>query len=154
MNKLLLFPLTIMLFATIFQFGYASQMAVGGTTQDYSDQTVVMDDSGSWSNVTVQIPGAESQDFDIWGSGGVMIIIFAAIAVALVAGINVLGSGLSDQAQSVLFDSVFWLGMYGVLSLSCYAMITTNAIFTVFWIMITLMYSVGFMMDAGGASDA
>lgn len=154
MNKLLLFPLTVMLFATIFTFGYSAIAAVGGLDQDLSDQSVIIDESGTWKNATVEIPGAESQQFDIWGSGGVMVIIIAAIAVALVGGINVVGTGLSDQAQSVLFDSVFWLGLYGVLSVSCYAMISSSQIFVVAWILLTLMYGVGFMMDAGGASDA
>jgi hypothetical protein len=84
-----------------------------------------------------------------------MIILIGALAVAGIAGIRFLGSGVSDLTQQLIFQSVIYLGIWGIFSVFAWDVIgnmgTTG---TFIWLILTLMLVVGFASEVtGGASS-
>lgn len=156
LNKLLVFPLAFMFIITIFSLVY-----VGGTyssdTNNYSEQTgieVPKEGSGS-TNATVKIPQAKQQTFDISTAQGIMLILTVAVAVGIIAGIKILGSGLSDISQSMIFTGLLFGGLWACLSIVSATFLFDTIITLMLWSIITIMYIIGMGIHlSGSGSDA
>jgi hypothetical protein len=135
MNKLMIIPLAFMLILTIISVAYT------GVTL-----------TNSINNTT--IPGAEPQSFDIWGLQGALIILIAAVAVGTVAGINILGSGLSDTSQRMIFNSVLYIGLWAVLTVVTSTLVFgSGIIFLMLYIVMTIMFVIGFAGETNSSGD-
>ena len=104
-------------------------------------------------DVTVDIPEADTQEFDIWEGTYTIAIIIAAIAVGVLAGIRVFDTGLSDQAQKLLFNSILFMSLWACLSAVAYDYLFQNAYTVMLWILITTIYTVGLGLHMTGADE-
>lgn len=140
MNKLLIFPLAFMLLLTIFSMVYAGAVYSPDSTPDYSTIDGI---EINGSPTSVEIPEAGSYTFDIWDTTGFLLILTAAIAIGILAGINFLGSGLSETSQKMLFDSVLFGGVWGCLSIVSSDFMFSIAYTALLWLCLTLIYIIG-----------
>ena len=149
MNKLLLFPLAFMFIITIF-----SSISLGetylGSSGNYSstDEITVGNESGS-----VDIPGAGEHEFDIWDSLGVIVILNVAIVIGIVAGIHILGSGITNFSQSLIFNAILFLGLWACLSVTSGMYFFTDTIAMLLWIGLTMTYVIGLSLHLNKAGD-
>ena len=140
-----------MLILTMFSAVYAGQQYIG-TVDDYSDpgnRTVDSDTSGD-----TEIPGAEEQDFNIWAAGGALVILVAAMAVGIVSGITIIGTGLSDPSQKILFNAIMFLGLWACLTVIAYQYMFATLVVTFLWLTLTTIYAIGVgihVTDAGSS---
>lgn len=146
MNKLLMFPLGLMFLITIFMY-IDTSLAPTGSSENYSDSSGINIDD---ENRSIIIPGAESQEFDIWGSSGIIVIVIAAIAIGVVSGITVLGSGLSDEAQKMIVNSVLFLGLWACLSVVSSSVMFENMVTIILWFSITMIFMLGLSIQITG----
>lgn len=148
MNKMMIFPLGFMLILTLFSALYSSGSYIG-SSEDYSNVTGISVDD---ANRTVQIPNAGSKTFNIWtsGLGYAMVILYAAIATGTIAGIKFLGSGLSDLSQSIIFNSILFLGLWAVLSVASSHYMFDSSVTIFIWVGMTTVYIVGMGIHING----
>lgn len=147
MNKILMFPLAIMLLLTIFSVLY--------TGEEYITDTIDMSEIDSMQLNGTDTGGAdltvgESQEFDMWGLEGALLILIIAIAIGTVAGIKVLGSGLSDESVHILFSSTVFLGLWGVLSIVSIDFMFSVIYTVMLWLVLTIMYVIGVTISING----
>jgi hypothetical protein len=139
MNKLLIFPMGFMFVLTLFSLLY-----VGGTytadSQNYSSQQGFQTDNKTGY---VTIPTAKQQTFNISTATGIMLILTIAIAIGIVAGIKVLGSGLSDPSQSMIFNGILFGGLWACLSIVSSQFLFDTMPATMLWMTLTIVYIIG-----------
>ncbi len=120
-----------------------------GTSDNYSDSSgITIDDA----NRTITLPEAESQTFDIWGVTGMLVLLVAAIALGIVASIQAVGSGLDNLGQSLIFNGMIFMGMWTCLTIISAELLFDNIILTLVWMMLTLMFVIGFATHIQGSS--
>ena len=136
---------------TVFSVVYTGSTFLG-STDDYSLQngTEIQTDVGR-----VKIPNAGSQSFDIWDSvaGASMVIMASAVAVGVLSGIKVLGSGLSDLSQSLIFNAIVFLGIWACLTVIAQDFLFDSLITKLLWVTLTLMYCIGLGIHLGGTAS-
>lgn len=139
-----------MLILTIVGMVYDETFIFTGTTVTNETYT------GGVNNTTIEIPSAGEQTFSINMSDTTLIlaILIAGIGVAVVAGVNILGSGLSDTSQSVLFNSVVFLGLWAVLTVFSASMVFTNDLMILLYVIITIIFVIGLAMHISGSTGA
>ena len=141
MNKLLIFPMAFMFLLTIFATVYTG-IYYSGQTGDYSNQsgTEIQGETG-----TVEIPNAGTKTYNIWqsGTGYAMVILIGAVAIGIIAGIKILGSGLSDPSQSMIFNGILFLGLWACLTVISSQFLFDTSIAIILWISLTMIYVVG-----------
>lgn len=144
MNKLLIIPLTFMLITTIIGMLYDPNF-------DFlTSQTAVGNSTIGGNNTTVNVPGSGTFSINIDSSAAIMAIMACAIGVGVIAGFSLFGSGLSDTSQTILFNSVIFLGLWGVLSLFASNLIFVDTVLTVLWIGLTIIYLIGLSIHMMG----
>ena len=143
MNKFLVFPLFFLLALSL----YSIADATGSFSGEPGESPELPDD------VTVDIPEADTQEFDIWGGTYAIAVIVAAIAVGVLAGIRIFDTGLSDQAQKLLFNSILFLSLWACLSAVAYDYLFQNAYTIMLWILITTIYTIGLGLHMTGADE-
>lgn len=153
MNKLLVFPLFIMVMLTVVSFAH------GMSTVMYTNDPI-----GTSGNITTngsdtafQIKELDlSIGMDLWGTG-IMTAMIALVAVGIIAGIRVFGSGLSDSTQNFIMQGVGFIGLWGLLSVVTLPLLTGDGGLwgTIAYAMLSLMYGVGFLfqVSSGGVSS-
>lgn len=157
MNKLVMFPLTIMIILTFISFvsGTTYQSTYdpnqGGTHNSTTDGDT---HSGTYNT------GAAKININIWALAavisGVMILLLTAVGIGIVSGIEVLGSGLGEMAQRLIFKSVFWIGLWTILSLAVLGLLTidTTGLSLMFWVAISFIEAIGLGFELGGPNIA
>lgn len=148
MNKLILFPLTLMFILTAFAFIYNGDTLTSSISENEYNMSI------NGTNATVDIPIGDMYTFDIWGATGVMVILVAALFLGVLTGIRILGSGLSDYSQKLIFMSTVYLGLWAVLTVATSSYIFGGIFGTMFWLAITFMYVVGIASSATGDTGA
>jgi hypothetical protein len=153
MNKLIWIPLaTIIIMAVVSSAYDANDTFVGNYQPGGGESTIVVDGVETQVNITGT---SQNIPFNLSGMDMAMIILIGALAVAGIAGIRFLGSGVSDLTQQLIFQSVIYLGIWGIFSVFAWDVIgnmgTTG---TFIWLILTLMLVVGFASEvSGGASS-
>ena len=120
-----------------------------GTYMDTGDTAVV----GSSSITKLSNNGAASFNVGAIGPGGWIAIIGAVVAVAVLAGLTVLGSGLQGESIQIIFQAGLLLGMWAVLSaavvlspINGFASIDNDLLAgagTGLYVLLTLIYAAG-----------
>jgi hypothetical protein len=153
MNKLLVFPLALMFLISVIIFMETSIEPLG-TSPDMSSGDKIYINGSQTENANVTIPKAGTFSFNIWDNG-LMAIMLIAIGVGIVAGIGILGSGLSDTAQGMIFASIFFIGLWVGLTVISSTIMLENMFTQVIWVGITLVYFVGLgtHISGGGSGD-
>lgn len=151
MNKLLILPLILLAFSALM------------TQLINSEQTIYSyDDDGNtytWDPYNQTVNGTEIQyetegwtvnaGFDL--QTGVIAVIIVMLAVGIVAGIQVFGSGLSEISVKVIYTSIFFYTLWLLLSVFGLPSITAVPVFGwVFYFFLTLLYSVGIVGQING----
>jgi len=105
------------------------------------------------TNTTIDIPEAGTQTFNLSGIQMTMVILIAILAVSIVAGVRVLGTGLSDTSQAMIFNSGIYLGLWGVFSVLAYSLIDDMSTFGwLIWLALTIMLVIGVAQQTIGGS--
>lgn len=155
LNKLMIFPLAFMFILSVYAM-VDTGLTYQGASQNYSDSDQFeINETGSSKTGAVKIPRAGTQTFDLWDGSYAIAIILAAISIGIVAGIKVLGSGLNELAQSLIFNSVLFLGLWACVSAISGDYLFDNAFMTMFWIGITVTYVIGLgqHLNGGGSGE-
>jgi len=149
MNKIMLFPLFFLVLLTFF-VSINSATHYIGETPDYSEiggeQMYINETPSS----VVELSSAGPIEVNIWGLAGAILTLFAAISIGIISGLNVFSTGLSVESQKLLFQGTLFLGLWGTLSIAIVELISSSQWITLFWIMLTIMFAVGFGMDMAG----
>ena len=167
MNKLIMYPLVIIVFCAVL-----SQLILYEGSSTYnpdftSTAGITLNGTSSFKNpiprfdwfnpttwYTFAIGGLRPEDVNgtytvdpmIIGItfGGIVALLIGFIAVAVLAGITVFGSGISESAQNVIYKSVFFYTIWGIFSILATSGIVSIPIFgTVIYIFLTLCYVIG-----------
>ena len=139
MNKPLVFPLIVMFIVSLILFASAS-IAPPTTTGDYSESSGVVVD-GEYEEF--EIVNETSMTLDVWTVAGFMVLIVAAIAIGIAAGVGVLGSGLSDPSQRIIIISIIYMGLWACLTAITATMMWETTIGTVTWLGLTIIFLLG-----------
>lgn len=147
MNKLLLFPIAVMFILTIFSSIFSDEYYSGSTPDHSSTGEIVVDNS----TTEITVPEGGSHSFNIWGISGAMVILTIAVTVGILLGIHVVGSGISDTSQKMVFSSILFLGLWTYLSIVSAEFFFALAITTIAWVGLTMIFilGVGFHMTQG-----
>jgi len=153
-NKLLIGPLAIMMSITFLVF-LTNGSQLTGTFGVGNPGTINYTTDGVTNTSTIDIPGAGDQTFDIWGSTGAMAVLILALTLGIVAGIGFLGSGLGPHAQKLIFMGTAYLGLWSVFVIMGGIKILdgTGNLGIAFFILLTTIFVIGFVVDANGSSD-
>jgi hypothetical protein len=149
MNKLLLFPLAMLFILSLFVF-LESAVQPSGTSDDYTNTSgITIDEDERY----VEIPSAEPQTFNIWGTSGPVVIVIAAIAVGIISGISFLGSGLSPLSQSMIFNSIVFFGIWTCLTVVSASLMFENIVMIIIWLCLTMMFMLGLSIHLTGDDE-
>lgn len=152
--KLILYPLLMLIILSVFiqlmaNTGVLDLTYSNSTSQSQSgNQTLNSEESELQQETTTAL-------FDINMTTGIVALIIALVAVGVVAGIHVLGSGLSDYSVQLIHKSCIYYGLWGVFSaLSFMAFLNIPIFGLVLWLGLTLIYSIGFFQTLNISSGS
>ena len=150
MNKLMLFPLLILTVISIYAFVGGGNVTGGGAYANTSGDITV---NGSTSSYDSGTGGLFS--FDLFSGDGLLIVLIALVAVGILLGIGLFGSGLSDFSQNLVIKSVAFFGLWSALVLFSSSIITdgTGIYGVLIYFGLTLLYGVGFVSDVSGSGN-
>lgn len=142
--RLVLIPLLLLMFTAIF---YQSVALSSYGIDDVSVSNETSLSGGLWENDTesgVEVEGY-TMAVGIDAGNGVFVVLIAGIAVAVVAGIRVLGSGLSEfsvrMISKVTLFYCFWL-FFSLFAITAFDLFPLG-LGWLFYIVMTLVYSFG-----------
>lgn len=154
MNKFMLFPLVVVLIMAIIA-------SLGAETSTYSE-TIDLDPYAGGSitdnegEKNIDVEGIVDTDIDIDGMSAGIALLIAALAVGVIAGIKVLGSGLSDLSQRMIFLTVIYYGIWTIFSVFAWDVIEDMlALGIMLWLVMTISYTIGFAQEvtSGGTVE-
>lgn len=157
MNKLIVFPLILlMLLGAFCQLFYATNPQ--GIDFTYSN---TLEGQASQGNQTINEEQSEYTGeatdavFDINMTTGIIALIIGLVVVGVVAGIRILGSGLSEHSVKLIYNSTTYYGLWGVFSALSFPLFLAidflqAGLFA--WLILTLIYSLGFFQTMNGSS--
>ena len=150
MNSLIVYPLLILFIVSGFsQLYYYSNTNLGysGSLSDIAsggNQTL----TGEEQEISQEISDAV---FDINMTTGIVALIIGLVAIGVIAGIRVLGSGLSEYSVKLIHKSATYYGLWGVFSALSFGLFSGIPTFGLFiWLGLTLVYSLGFFSTLDG----
>ena len=147
MNGLIVYPLFILLLIA----GVNQLYVLSSSDLSYSNTLAGIAQEGTQSiNDTSSELRQEAADavFNVNMTAGFIALIIGLVAVGVVAGIRVLGSGLSEYSVQLIHKAAVYYGIFGVLSaLSFTALFNIPYFGGFFWFGLTLAYSLGFFQS-------
>ena len=154
MNSLIVYPLIIM-----FVVAMGSQIYSASLTTFAYNGTLTTGQNGSQTldEVTYDLsPEQTDAVFDINLSSGFLALVIGLVAVGILAGIKVLGSGLSNFSVALIYKSTTYYGIWGVFSALSYAVFASFPynFGILFWFGLTLIYSLGFFQTLGSGGSS
>lgn len=141
MKTLLIFPITVLLFFSLFNtVGMINDatynMSVGNTT--------------GVINSTETTVGGSTSSFGIGETVGLIAMIVGVIAVGTAVGIKALGSGLDSNSINLIIKGAFYLAFWGVLTGLAGGLLIAISLFGGFiYFILTAMFVLGFMQTLG-----
>lgn len=150
MNKLMTFPLLILVIVTVYAFLGGGNVTGGGAYVNTSGDITV---NGTTSTFDGGTGGIFS--FDLFTGDGLLVVLLVLVAAAILLGISVFGSGLSEFSQNLVLKSVGFFGLWAALVLFSSSIITngTGIYGVLIYFGLTLMYGVGFISDVSGSGN-
>ena len=145
MNSLIVYPLIIL-------------FIVGGFSQLYNFTNVDLSYEGSLTDIesggnqtldeTEQELRQEMKDavFNVNMVTGFIVLIISIVVVGVLAGLRVLGSGLSEYSVKLIYNSTTYYGLWGIFSVLGFTLFSNipYSFGLFFWFGLTLVYSLGF----------
>jgi len=142
MNKFIYYPLILLFMIAVF----IQMINIGSLDFDYEgsqEQGLEGNQTLNAETSTLELEsGSLSLDYTL--STGIIIIIVSAIALGLI-GLNVLGSGLSDFSVKIIWNGIVFYGLWLIFSVTGFNFFSSIPYYIgiVFWIGLTLVYSLG-----------
>lgn len=149
MNKLIGFPLAFMFMLTIFAMADSGDTYSGGHT-NLSNEWAVNNPSQSG---TINIDEKKSSEYNIWGLSGALVILISAIAIGVLMGFKVFGSGFSDVSQTMVFAAILFIGLWTLLSIVAQEYLFGMIFTQILWISMTIAYIVGLGTYLSGGGE-
>jgi hypothetical protein len=131
MNKLMMYPLMILLILALVSLVYSNTSLGSGT--------VDIEDVGSWI-------------VDASSITNVVLIITGAIGIVIAQGFSLFGTGFSNTSQSMTFNAIVFLGVWTLLTAAAFELTVSEPIFSFLWLALTLSYIIGLGEHVGGTS--
>lgn len=130
--------LLILAFITVFSMMFGNALT-GYQFDDVVNQDLIV------NGTTTTLEFNASGDFlSVDPIIGATVIIITIMVIAGALGIQILGSGLSDSSQKAIVYSIFYIGIWTILSLLSYPLISAIDIFgLMIYTLLTLAYAVG-----------
>jgi hypothetical protein len=145
----MLFPATIMILMSFFVMLYGEGATYTGEYQDLGTNSTMV----NGINTILGFVGVP--ELSIWSQGmfgGGLIIMLIAVGAGILTGLDIslFGSGikLSETGQKLLFQFLFFGGMWIALSGALLAFIIGSSLMTMFYTGLTVMYAFGFAFNA------
>ena len=151
--KLILIPLIVMFFISVLYTLIILQPVNLSGNINYNNPNIVGQQNTNGSNTTFEANGADYTFITTMALGLVSLII-AFIVVGVVAGIRVLGSGLSDFSVQVIYKSIGFYSLWAMLSvLGLFALnLMPYSIGYMIYFVLTLIYTVGVLGQISSGS--
>jgi hypothetical protein len=131
MNKYIAVPMAFGLVCLMFILLGGTSLPDGALSSDYD---IVLDDN--------------NMEFSLNESDGFLVIIAAVLAVGVISGITILGSGISEYSQSILFNAFAYLGVWAVLSIPIHEVMGDMPFFFLpIWIGLTALMCIGIFQE-------
>lgn len=147
MNKLLVFPLILVAMMSFMYMAFAST-AIDGISLDNSSFNK---NSSDFGNAVIQFVGG-STAVSVTTIVAIIAIFITASVVAALLGLGILGSGFSPYSQRVVFNVIIFGGLWFVFSAILQQPIFGNAVFGIFFLLLTVIYVIGLGLHVGGAN--
>lgn len=135
MNKMLIFPMTIMLILTIY-------IAVATLTEYSSDMPDFEDIVGGGTSI------------NIWELGGAVVILLVSVSISIACGIGTFMVDLSENAQKIIFNMSLFGGLWASLTMIANDFFFHTLILTLIWLGLTMIYVVGIGFQIQGVEGA
>lgn len=149
MNKLLMFPITVMFFLSVY--------TITNTGETYESSTENQSDVILPNGTAVDLPGFGSSNINLWVLGGSIALLGIAFAIAIGGGleITIFGSTIqmSDYSVHVAFNALIFTGIWGALTGFNYEMVNSSWLTTLSWLGVTIMYVIGVVMQINQVSE-
>jgi hypothetical protein len=85
---------------------------------------------------------------------GLIILIIVFVTVGVLAGIRILGSGLSSYSVQLIHKATVYYGLWSIFSAFSITSFTIIPIFGLFiWFGLTLIYTIGFFQTLNGGTE-
>jgi len=156
--KVILVPLLLLMFASVLGFarflGYVdftgdimgSGYYNSSGQQYYANGSLIV--GGNETQVTTEIAEVGMSGII---SAGVITLVATAVALAVVSGIQVFGSGLSNASVRAIFISAAYFGIWALFSVLALVLFMEVPVFGLpLYFLLTLFYSVGVVEKIGG----
>lgn len=142
MSKKLIFgTLMVMLLLTILSIVSGNSFTSYVVNESYSSNV-----NGTTTDYTISNEGFGLDAYA--GAIGWLVVI---VAIGVACGIMILGSGLSETSQSLLWNAIFYGAIWGIVSILPAPMIFSVEVFGgLIYITLTIIYVVGVIMTIGG----
>lgn len=145
MNKLMLLPLTIIIMFSI-------------TSITYIPGTPLEGQIGTDDAIHISFFGGVEENTQFTFSGIIMAFALLALAItgSALIGITFLGSTLGTEiTQQLIFNSILYLGIWAVFSILAYPLLGQMWIYGgMIWLLITIIYVIGFANEIQGTASA
>jgi hypothetical protein len=145
MNRLILTPLMILMFCAsltqALKISDLNQMNYNSNSYNVSSVTGTQIINGS--SQSYNVAGQTVPTFELIGVDGVLALMIGLIAIGAIAGISILGSGLSNSAQNIIYKSVFYYALWGIFSVLAFSGISSIPFGTLIYLAFTIFYAVG-----------
>ena len=154
MNKFISYPLLVLFIITGF-----SQVYTYSTLQVVyeNETTIVFSGNQTVDGVPSQYQTDTTQAvFDINATAGLIVLIVGLVAIGVIAGIRILGSGLSEHSVKLIYNATTYYGLWGIFSALSFVAFSSMWLMGLFlWLGLTIVYSLGFFetTHGGGGSE-
>lgn len=146
MNKFMIIPLAIMIFMAVFTqaLAFGEIVIVNGTLVDpieFENLTANITEGGTPTEV-----GVEGYTIDVGFdyATGVIVLLISAVAVAIIAGITAVGSGLKEISVKIIFKTSIYLGIWALFSAFGLSGLTIIPLFGwMLYFLLTISYVIG-----------
>lgn len=144
----------IFIFGLFLESGSATYQRTFNPNSSYTDEVVngTFTEDGTEKSLTT---GGSEYGFQINNLQGMLSIVIAVSVVSSLIGIRVLGSGLSEMTVKILYNTIFFYGvwaLFSVFSLSYILLIPIGG--WILYFILTGMLSFGIVKQINGGSNA
>jgi len=148
MNNLIVYPLLLLVVIGSF-YQLVTLTSIDFSQDQTQTETLQQNQTLDGTESELEIEGG-SLNIDFTMSVGLIVIIISAIALGLI-GINVLGSGLSDNSVKIIWNGIIYYGLWGIFSALGFNVFTLIPVGfgLLIWFILTMVYSLGVFHQMG-----
>lgn len=148
MNRMVIIPMGILIMLAVVNVLSHSGTAAGQV--DFNGPTGQITVDGVDSVAVYE--GQDSKYLGIFSQNDMLAMLILAIGVVFALGFSGLGSGFSTLSQELVFKSMIYGGIWGILSISAWEFFNDDTIAgagMIIWSIMTLSYVFGFVSEVG-----